>query len=235
MLIEHIINKDMIKAKEVLREKMSILTAKLMLEMKKEIAARLSEGKVVQSPKHINVHDGPNYTANVLNGNTVHIVNKKTGETHLVKSPTPTPTFDGKRAANDPYPGHDKVHGHYTAMMPFVINAQHIADGNTEKLQAITDRDVHKLLISAVKTEKISEGTVVKFPNIDSTHETENHIVHSMNSGEVIVHNKETGKTYKTDAPNGTGFTQSLNGREPTDEDIEVLKRKTRRTAVSIN
>jgi len=71
MLIEHIINKDMIKAKEVLQEKMSILTAKLMLEMKKEIAARLSEGKVEEL--HKVVHDGPHYKVSVHKGG-VHVV-----------------------------------------------------------------------------------------------------------------------------------------------------------------
>jgi hypothetical protein len=231
MLIEHIINKDMIKAKEVLREKMSTLTAKLMLEMKKEIAARLSEGKVVDI--HTKVHVGRNYVAHV-SGSNVIITNNNTGETHRVSTPPNPSMFGNTPAANDQHP--DKGWGHTMAMIPFLKKAEQIKTNvPPEKQIEITDRHAKHLLDAAVKTEKISEGTVVKFPNIDSTHETENHIVHTMNSGEVIVHNKETGKTYKTDAPNGTGFTQSLNGREPTDEDIEALKRKTRHTAVSIN
>lgn len=84
MLIEHILKKDMIKAKEVLHEQMMLHVSRLMLEMKKDIAARLSEGKVEEL--HKVVHDGDHYKVSVHKGD-VHIVSKtgKYGEHPIPK------------------------------------------------------------------------------------------------------------------------------------------------------
>lgn len=223
----------MIKAKETLHEQMMLHVSRLMLEMKKDIAARLSEGKVVNM--HTLVHDGTNFAAYV-SGRNVNIKNKNTGKTHRVEPPPNPSMLGGNPAANDEHPNADKGLGHSMAMSWFLKKAEQIkANVPPEKQIEITDGHAKRLLDAAVKTHEISEGTVVGFPKIAKTHNTKKHIIHAMDSGEIMVHNKETGKTYKTDAVNGDTFLRTLGTDQVTDEHIEKLKKMTQHTVKSMN
>ena len=201
--------------------------------MKKEIAARLSEGKVVDI--HTKVHDGRNYVAHVAGGNVI-ITNNNTGETHRVSTPPNPSMFGNTPAANDQHP--DKGWGHSMAMIPFLKKAEQIKTNvPPEKQIEITDRHAKHLLDAAVKKEKISEGVVEPLNNLPT---------HTTTSGKytlvyhpdhhVMVHNNEQKTIHRLPGTIARDLQDSVDklGRPLEDSDVRAIQKMTAKTAVRI-